>query len=117
MHWPIAVPVLFLSCSCLSVYCSACPVPVSCSACPVPVLFLSLFLSSPVFLSCRCSISVASTASSKPMALARVGVDDRMQFATSRIDSGWTNRREFRLPETEGGGEDLCSRVIILTTA
>ena len=30
---------------------------------------------------------------------------------------GWTNRREFRLPETEGGGGDLCSRAITLTTA
>ena len=47
----------------------------------------------------------------------RVGLIERVQFAASLSGRGWTNRREFRLPETEGGGEDLCSRAITLTTA
>jgi len=41
------------------------------------------------------------------MSLARVGVDDRMQFATSRIDSGWTNRRELRWTPTRRGENHL----------
>jgi len=38
-------------------------------------------------------------------------------FACLLSCGGWTNFREFRLTETEGGGGDLCSRAIILTTA